>query len=60
MAHRKFLFYVAQCLPNWPLKLHPWNPSPLWAHVRDVPFDLFHQHGLSLVGGGIGDHVETD
>ncbi|VVA97124.1 unnamed protein product [Arabis nemorensis] len=54
------LFYVAQWSAKVALKTPTMKSIPLWAHVRDVPFDLYHQQGLSLVAGLIGDPVEAD
>ncbi|CAA7027690.1 unnamed protein product [Microthlaspi erraticum] len=32
----------------------------LWAHLTEVPLDLRHQNGLSLIAGLIGEPKETD
>ncbi|KAJ4884301.1 Uncharacterized protein Rs2_34394 [Raphanus sativus] len=32
----------------------------LWAHLKDVPFDLIHSEGLSHIAGQIGEPKETD
>lgn len=54
------LFYVAQWSASVAQKTPNMKSIPLWAHLRDVPFDLYHQQGLSHVAGLIGDPVETD
>ncbi|EFH38694.1 predicted protein [Arabidopsis lyrata subsp. lyrata] len=48
----------------WSASLDNSSPSlqriPLWAHLKDVPFDLIHQQGLSHIAGLIGEPIETD
>lgn len=54
------MFHVSQ----WSASLDNSSPSlqriPLWAHLKDVPFDLIHQQGLSHIAGLIGEPIETD
>lgn len=54
------MFHVAQ----WSAEMDESTPSlqriPLWAHLKNVPFDLIHQDGLSHIAGSIGEPKETD
>lgn len=52
--------YVAQWTPNLAMKPPTLESIPIEAHVRGIPFDLYHQVGLSWVAGLMGDPIETD
>ncbi|CAF1703919.1 unnamed protein product [Brassica oleracea] len=38
----------------------PLETIQIWAHLTDIPLDLRHQQGLSLVAGLVGEPKETD
>ncbi|KAF8109318.1 hypothetical protein N665_0098s0046 [Sinapis alba] len=38
----------------------PLSSIKIWAHLHDVPIDLRHEEGLSLIAGLVGDPKETD
>lgn len=54
------MFHTAQWSIAHSSATPPLRSIQIWAHLTDVPLDLRHQKGLSLVAGLVGDPKETD
>ncbi|CAN7043883.1 unnamed protein product [Brassica rapa subsp. trilocularis] len=54
------MFHTAQWTSEHSKATPPLKAIKIWAHLTGVPLDLWHQQGLSLVAGLVGEPKETD